>query len=279
MISSVGWRILGFLINQEGSLSEISRKTKTTKANTFHVLKSLRDADIVRKTVRGRTHVYRFNFLHPSSKGILNSLIDEQRDIYNQRLNSTPKLVDGFLSSALKGNYDGCIFFGSSLKGSFRDIDVFILLAKRREIKEIGKKLKMIDRRLSPVFGSLKEVEGGLKSQDMLYKNISNGIPFGMDIVNLRYADYFLRKADIRERFIMAYRELLLCMEFKEMGYRKEHLERGVMEFIYAVLNYFDLFPKNDREAIALFEKELKDIKPKGLKESIRLMNKYSWIL
>ena len=65
MIKTINWRILTYLIEKgEASLSDIARETKTTKANTFYGLKDLVSLDIVRKTIKGRTHLYRFNILY-----------------------------------------------------------------------------------------------------------------------------------------------------------------------------------------------------------------------
>lgn len=279
LIKMVNWRVLVFLIRMESSLSGIARETRTTKANTFHSLKELEKLDMVRKTVSGRTHVYRFNFLHPEARFILDMAVEEERLSYSQKLKNLPVIIHTFLSHSLKEIYQGCIFFGSSLEAGYRDIDIFIALKKRENTQEIEKKLKLMDSRISPIFGSEEELNLGVENQDMLYNNILLGVPFGLDTIGIRCKDMFLRKKDIKERFIMGYRDVLGCMEFTEREYREPHLERGVMDFLYAVLHYLDMFPKNDSEAVRLFRQKLKESKPKTVKEAIRVMEKYAWIL
>ena len=279
IITKLNWRILKFLIKREASLSEIARQTKTTKANTSNVLKLLEKYDIVRKNIQGRTHIYRFNFLHSQSKYFIDIFNEEQREEYNKKLTNIPKLMHSFLKNALSDNYKGCIFFGSSLTEKYNDIDILIILKNKENTKEIEKKIKLIEKKLSPIFGTLKDLEQGIKARDMLYKNIINGISFKIDITHLKYKEIFLRKEDIIERFILAYRELLSCLEFKEKHYQKIHLEKGIMDFIYSILNYFDIFPKNDHEAIFLFKKELKESKPKTIKEALSIIKRYLWIL
>ena len=273
----VDWRILNFLISEEASLSEIARKTKTTKANTFHTLKRLENIDLVRKTIHGKTHVYRFNFIHSLAKKIINIIEEEERSRYNSKLNNLPSLLHSFLSASLKKDYLGSIFFGSSLEGKYRDIDIFIILKDKKSAKAIERKIKLIDKKLAPIFGREKELKIGIENKDMLYKNILNGITFGYNAKALKYNDYFLRKKDIKERYIIGYGDILSCLEFTEKNYVKIHLERGIMELIYSILNYFDFFPKNDKEALILFK--LKERKPQTVKEAIRLVEKYAWIL
>jgi len=279
VVTIIKWRILTYLINNQVSLSEIARKTNTTKANTFHSLKELEKLDIVRKIIQGRTHIYRFNFLHPKAEYILEMITEEKRVNYNKKLDNLPSILNTFLSNLLKTNYKGCIFFGSSIEQEYNDIDVFIILKNKKNIKEIEKKIKLINKKLSPTFGSEKELEIGIKNQDMLYKNILEGIPFKQDIIKIKYKDLFLRKTDIKERFIIGYREVLSCLEFTDRKYQKNHLEKGVMDFIYAILNYFDLSPKNDKEAITMFNNKFKEPKPKTIKTALNLMRKYAWLL
>ncbi|MBL7148129.1 MAG: helix-turn-helix transcriptional regulator [Nanoarchaeota archaeon] len=280
MIKTINWRILTYLIEKgEASLSDIARETKTTKANTFYGLKDLVSLDIVRKTIKGRTHLYRFNILYPYSKNILNIIMEERQINYNKKLNNLPIILHSFLVTSLKKNYQGCIFFGSSLEDKYKDIDVFIILKNSKNIKEIEKKLKLINNKISPIFGSEKELKSGIKNQDMLYNNIIGCVSFGFDVSTIKYEDLFLRKQDIKERFIIGYREILSCLEFKEKEYVKTHLDRGIMDIIYAILNYFDFFPKNDKEAINLFKNNLKELKPKTIKKAEHIVKKYAWIL
>jgi|SRR3989344_234002 len=278
IVKTINWRILSFLIEREASLSDIARGTKTTKANIFHALKELESYDIVRKTIQGRTHIYRFNFLHSRAKDILTIALEEKRDIYNKKLQNLPIIVHSFLSQALKENYGGCIFFGSSISISFKDIDLFVILSQKRNTAEIEKKLKSINEKISVLFGSEEEFKNGIKNQDMLYKNILEGISFGLDTTSIKYQNIFLKKEDIKERFIMGYREILSCLEFKEKTYQKIHLEKGIIDLIYAILNYLDFAPKNDKEAISFLEISLKNKKPKTIKEALSLADKYAYL-
>jgi hypothetical protein len=280
ILKKVNWRILTFLIEKgEASLSDIARQTKTTKANIFYGLKELSNIDIVRGTAQGKTHVYRFNFLSRYSKDIVDLILHEQQKEYNKKFGNIPIVLHSFLESALKENYIGCIFFGSSLSGEYKDIDVFIILKDKKNIEAIKKKLKLINQEISPIFGSKKELEAGVRNQDMLYKNIVYGISFGFDSYILKYNGSFLRKQDIKERLIIGYREVLSCLEFSEKEYVTVHLDKGVMDIIYAILNYFDIYPKNDREAISLFEKQTKEQKPRTVKNALQLFERYAWII
>lgn len=280
IITKVNWRIITFLIEKgEASLSEIARETKTTKANVFHSLKELAGLDCVRKTIRGKTHVYRINFLSRYAKEIDFMILEEKQEEYNKKLKNIPIIVHSFLREAMKDNYTGSIFFGSSLNDSYKDIDFFIILEDRKKLEILEKKIKLIDSNLSPIFGSEKELKEGIENKDMLYKNILNGISFGFDAFALKYSEFSLRKQDIRERFIIGYREILSCLEFKEKEYVKNHLDKGVMDIVYAILNYFDFFPKNDYEALDLFRKNLNEFKPKNINDSIEIIKKYAFIL
>ena len=86
IVKGINWRILTFLIEREASLSDIARETGTTKANTFHALKKLENYDILRKKIQGRTHIYRFNFLHPQARYIINLAGEEKTMMYNKKL-------------------------------------------------------------------------------------------------------------------------------------------------------------------------------------------------
>src|SRR3989344_2830856 len=280
IVKKVNWRILSFLIKKgEASLSDIARSTKTTKANVFNSLKELSGIDVIRKTIQGKTHLYRFNFLSPYSKEILSLILQEKRNEYNKNLDNLPIIIHSFLEFALKQNYQGCIFFGSSLESEHNDIDVFILLENNKNTETIRKKLKLIDSKISPTFGSKKELEEGIKNQDMLYKNIVHGISFGFDSSSLKYNEHYLKKKDIKERYIIGYREILSCLEFHEKEYINTHLDKGVMDIIYSILNYFDLSPKDDKEAIRLFEEKIKEQKPKTINKAFQLSKKYFWII
>src|SRR3989338_4086759 len=107
LVTVVNWRVLKFLAGGEASLSEIARKTKTTKANTFRSLKQMEKWDIVRKNIQGKTNIYRLNLLHPKAREISELIEEDRRDDYNSRLGSIPNMLHSFLSLALKANYGG----------------------------------------------------------------------------------------------------------------------------------------------------------------------------
>lgn len=278
-ITRVSSRILSLLPDRKASISEIARTTKTTKANTFHTLRSLEKEDIVRKEIKGRTHLYCFNFLHYAAFNLLRLLEVEQKEKYNKKLSNTPILIHSFLAQALKNNYGGCIFFGSSLKEKYQDIDVFIILNEIKNTRELEKKLELINKKTSPLFGTQIELEKGIKVEDMFYLNIINGIAFGVDILSLKYHNYILKKEDIIERFIISYREILTCLEFPDKKYQRIHLEKGRKDLIYTILNYIDISPRNDKEAIDLFRIKLKEKVPRTAKEALALVKKYSYII
>lgn len=279
IITNLNWAILKLLINEKISLTEISIKTGSTKANVHYALKKLEEFDLVRKEIKGRTHIFRFNFLNTQSKLFLKHYEYERRIQYNKKLNNIPNLVNIFCINALKENYQGSIFFGSSIDEKYNDIDVFILIKEKIKVYEIKNKLGLIDKKLSPLFGSLNELKNGLNKEDMLYKNISKGISFNICLYNLIYNKQIQRKKDINERYIIGYREILSCLEFKDDMYTKNHLQKGVIDLIYAILNYFGVYPKNDIEALNKFKEKLNNSKPKTIKQSIDLVKKYAWIL
>ena len=181
------------------------------------------------------------------------------------------------MAALLKTNYRGCLFFGSSLeKGKFNDIDVFILLQNFKQKKELEKKLKKMDERLSPIFGIRKELKEGVEAKDMLYSNIIAGLPFSCEdfVIETKYRKYFLRRKDVEERFILSSREIFSCLEFEEPEYTKKHLEKGIIDIIYAVLNHFDLFPRNDLEARKLFKEKVRLTIPRKISEAVKFVNK-----
>ncbi|MEK6858079.1 MAG: hypothetical protein AABX39_05825, partial [Nanoarchaeota archaeon] len=187
-----------------------------------------------------------------------------------------------FLKNVLKEKYFGSIFFGSSTdREKFNDIDVFILTQEIKQKSELIKKIKLIDSRISAIFGSREEIKAGVDEKDMLYRNILGGVPYSCEefLQSLLYKDQLLREKDIRERFILGYREILSCIEFKEKEYLDKHLDKGLMDVIYALLNYFDIFPKNDSEAKDFFMERFKIIMPATVKECLSLANKFGVIL
>ncbi len=254
-ITTVAKRILGVLLEEKASLSQIARITKTTKANIFLSLKRLEKEDLVRKEVLGRTHLYRFNFLHREAGEIMSFFLNEEKEKYNQKMENLPLLLHCLLKNIFGKRYQGCIFFGSSVKEKFKDIDVLVIVEESRK-SLLRSKLKRIDEKISPVFGTRKELEKGISEEDMLYKNILKGVPFGCEklVLKLRKRHDFLRRSDITERFILGYREILSCLEFKEPEYVEKHLEKGTMDVIYAALAYLDLSPENDYQAREKFK-------------------------
>jgi DNA-binding MarR family transcriptional regulator len=257
IITRVNRRILKILLIEKASLSEIARKSNTTKANVFHSLKNLEKEDLVRKEIMGRTHIYRFNFLHPLAPKVYALFLEEKKQDYNQKINAFPALLDSLLRNMLRENYQGCIFFGSSLVGKYRDIDVFLMV---KDIKEstLKNNIKKFNEKISIILGTRKELESGIRLKDMLYRNIINGIPFGCDdfVLELKHSTDFLRRKDIIERFVIGYREVVSCTEFTEKPYVAKHLEKGTLDITYASLNYFDFFPENDSEAKKIFKKQ-----------------------
>ncbi len=254
----VGRRTIAVLLEKNASLSEISRESHTTKANVFHTLKKLEKEDIVRKSVEGRTHLYRFNFLHPEAKGIIGMFLGEEKKAYLQKMRGLPALVHFLLENMLRDKYLGCIFFGSSVKEKYNDIDVFVI-AEGVKQNILQKEVKKVDDKISLVLGTRHELEKGITEEDMLYKNIIKGIPFGCEsfALDLRQHQAFLRRKDIVERFTLGYREILSCMEFTEKEYVKTHVEKGIMDITYSALNYLDVFPENDVEAMKIFKKQI----------------------
>jgi DNA-binding transcriptional ArsR family regulator len=257
IITKVSERIIAHLLENEMSLSELARQSKTTKANVFMSLKKLEKEDIVRKEVRGRTHIYRFNYVHPGAYELMNFFLEKRKKDYNNTMNGLPSLLNSLFENILKGKYHGCIFFGSSLKGTYKDIDVFVITEERRK-DLLQEKIRKVNEKVSLVLGNKKELERGMQEEDMLYKNILEGIPFGCErfVQILRKKEFFLRRKDITERFILGYREILSCMEFQEEEYVKKHMEKGTTDVMYAVLNYGDIFPRDDNQARKLFKEQ-----------------------
>ncbi len=277
IVTKNNFKILNYLFEKEASLSELARKLNITKARVFYSLKELERLDLVRKTIQGKTHVYRFNFLHPHIKKVIKIILFERKEEYNSKFKGLPNFVDTFLAALLKTKYQGCLFFGSSLEQEkFKDIDLFIMLKDFKQKKELENKLKIMDKRLSPVFGTRKELKKGVEAKDMLYLNIIAGFPFSCEnfVIETRYHEHFLRRKDVEERFILSSREIFSCLEFKESDYIEKHLEKGIIDIIYAVLNYFDLFPRNDLEARKLFKEKVRLTIPRKVSEAIKFAGK-----
>ncbi|MEK6857731.1 MAG: helix-turn-helix domain-containing protein, partial [Nanoarchaeota archaeon] len=84
------------LVSGEANVSEISRKTRIAKNRVLDSLKRLSVLDLVRKTVSGRNHLYRINFLNSKSFFIINLIISEKKEKYNTKLNNLPLILDVF---------------------------------------------------------------------------------------------------------------------------------------------------------------------------------------
>ncbi|MAF36372.1 hypothetical protein CL622_04610, partial [archaeon] len=204
----VSVRIIRILIEKKASLSEIARETDTTKANVFNSIHELEKIDIARKEIKGRTHIYRFNYLHPQAKEVLFRFIKKKQEEYITKMKGIPVLVHHTLSHMLGKKYEGVLFFGSSIDGNYQDIDAFVL-AKDIQERKIQEQLKIIHPKLSMTLGTLKELRHGFEEEDMLYTNIILGIPFGCEhsILEIRHKKFLTRRIDIVERFIIGYRE------------------------------------------------------------------------
>ena len=89
---------------------------------------------------------------------------------------------------------------------------------------------------------------------------VSEGLPFsGIDsYLRMKFLSSFLKKEDVRERFIIGLGEIISCQEFPEREYAKKHLEKGILDMVYAYLNYFDFSPRNDGEARKIFKQKTK---------------------
>lgn len=277
ILTKNNFKILNHLLKEEASLSELARRIKITKTRAFYSLKELEKLDWVRKTIQGKTHVYRFNFLHARAKEISRIFLEERKKEYNQKMKGLPALLDSLLKNMLKEKYGGCIFFGSSLGEKYKDIDVFVM-AEGIKGSVLRKEIKEVDKKISLLLGTKQELEKGVKEEDMLYKNIQKGIPFGCEefVLELKQKQAFLRRKDITERFVLGYREILSCLEFGEKEYIKKHFEKGKFDVIYAALNHFDFFPENDRQAKEMFKRRFGFIFSHKLKEAKKQAEKIS---
>lgn len=267
----LNYRIIDYILNKQDTVTSISENIKSKKANVSKALRELEKENIVVKEIIGKSHSCRFNGLHPEAKGIINFLLINRANELNTRLKDLPKFIDAYLRSVLKNDYLGLIIFGSALTERYKDIDIFVILNKIKSKEQIIENLKSIDEKISPLIGTKEGLEEGFKNNDALYTNIISGIPFGCleFIINLKYKHLSLKRKDIEERFIMGYREIQSCKKFKDdKAYIKNHLERGVFDIIYALLNYKQVIARNDREAEQSFKKTSGCRIPKTLKQA-----------
>ena len=267
----LNYRIIDYLLDKQDIVTSIARNIKSKKANVSKALRELEKENIVLKEIIGKSHSYRFNGLHPEAKEIIKFFLINRANKLNTRLRDLPKFIDAYLRSVLKNDYLGLIVFGSALTGKYRDIDIFVISNELKNRDKIIEDLKSINIKISPIIGTKKELKKGCISNDALYMNIINGVLFGcLDfIINLRYGYLFLKRKDIEERFIIGYREIQSCKKFKDDKiYVKNHLEKGIFDIIYALLNYEQIIARNDREAEQLFKKIFKYKIPTTLKQA-----------
>lgn len=267
----LNYRILDYLKDNEDTVTSIAKNIKSKKANVSKALRELEGNSIVIKKVIGKSHRYSLNYLHPESKEIIKFLLIDASDRLNTQLKNLPKFTNAYLRLALKENYLGLIVFGSALAGRYNDIDIFMILKKIKNKEQITENLRLIDKDISPLVGTKKELESGLNNNDGLYLNIISGIPFGcLDlIICLKYKTAILKRKDIEERYLIGYREIQSCKKFKDDKiYIKNHLERGVFDIIYALLSYKQVIARNDIEAKQLFKKIFKYSIPTTLKQA-----------
>jgi len=267
----LNYRIIDYILDKQDIVTSIARNIKSKKANVSKALRELEKENIVVKEIIGKSHSCRFNGLHPEAKEIIKFLLINRANELNTRLNNLPKFIDVYLRFVLKNDYLGLIIFGSALTEKYDDIDIFVISNKIKSKEQIIENLKSIDEKISPIIGTKEELEEGFKNDDALYTNIINGIPFGcLDfIINLKYKHLSLKRKDIEERLIIGYREIQSCKKFKDDKiYIKNHLEKGIFDIIYALLNYNWILAANDREAERLFKITFKYKIPVALKQA-----------
>ncbi|MFH1323736.1 MAG: helix-turn-helix domain-containing protein [Nanoarchaeota archaeon] len=267
----LNYRIMGYLIDREGTVTTIAKDTGNQKENVSKALRELEGRELVVKEIIGRSHKYSLNCLHPEANEIIKLLLINQANELNVNLEGLPKFIDAYLKMVLKEDYSGLIVFGSALTYKYRDIDIFIITSRLKSKDIIIKNLKEINAGISPIIGAEKELEGGFKNNDSLYANIVNGIPFGcLDfVISLRFGQYLRKRKDIEERYLIGYREIQSCKEFKDdKRYIKNHLEKGIFDIAYALLNYKQMPARNDSEAKQFFKKVFKRSLPSTLKQA-----------
>ena len=271
----LNYRIVDYLLDNIGIVTSIAKKLGSKKANVSRALRELEAEDIVTKHEVGKSHSYGFNYLHPDAKGAISFILMNRANELNTRLNNLPKFINAYLKLALGENYLGLVVFGSSLTQKYpdhyNDIDLFIILNARKKNGDIINVLKSINQKISPLIGSKEELKKGIINEDSLYKNIIKGVPFGCwDLIfNLRYCPFFFMRKDIEERFIIGYREIQSCKKYQDdTSYIRNHLEKGIFDIIYALLNYKQAPARDDVEATQLFREIYKLRIPATLKQA-----------
>lgn len=265
------YRIMDYLLDRENTVTSTAEDIKSKKANVSVALRELEKKNIVVKEIIGKSHKYGLNYLHPEAKEIIKFLLVNRANELNNKLKDLPKFINAYLKLILGQDYAGLIVFGSVLTGKYRDIDIFVIMNKLKSKDQIIENLLSINKKISPIIGTKKELQEGFSNNDALYANIINGMPFGcLDfIINLRYKHPFLKRNDVEERYLIGYREILNCKKFSnDKIYIKNHLERGIFDIIYALLGYKQITARNDREAEQLFKEIFKQNVPKTLKQA-----------
>ncbi len=247
------------------SVTEASRGAGTSKIRASVALRGLMERGIVKREIVGRTHLYSFNYCCAEARGLFGLVLAEREHELSARLNAG--FVSGFLKSILGENLTGVIFFGSCIsRKDFKDIDVFLLFrGKPEEQEKVGRIFDELGvvlpgRKFSFMLGTEKEVEDDYVSgKDAFYANlIDNGLPFGCEefFINLRFRKHMTSAESTRERFILGVRELISCRKNEDDPiFLERHMEKGVFDVTYAVLNCLGHHPMDDYEAIELMEK------------------------
>ncbi len=242
-------RILAYILDREDNVTNIAKAIKSTKARVSIAINELEERKLVAKRVFGRSHVYAVNKLAYGFKAIAGIIIQQKAELLNYRLEDLPKIADSYLRSILKENYLLAIFFGSAInEDEYRDIDVYIILQKKYDkAAELKKRLILLNSKLAPIFGTIDELNAGIKNKDSLYANILNGLPANNTdrFAEFKYREELLKRTDTEERYVLALRELQL-----ELG--AENIERAVFDAAYAALICLGNAAKNDNEAIEL---------------------------
>lgn len=244
------------------SVTEASKRIGTSKIRASVALRELMEEGIVKREIVGRTHRYSFNYCHRNAGDVLRLVLAEKAQELRDRLNA--EFVFEFIKSILGENMTGVIFFGSCVSGpaKFGDVDVFLLFGdgKKEEQEErvngIFGELGLVlpGFKFSFMLGTENEVEDGyIMGKDAFYGNlVNNGLPFGCEefFIGLR-----LRKCaadDSRERFILGVREIISCRKHEDDPvFLERHLEKGIFDVAYAVLNRFGQYPADDYEVMS----------------------------
>ncbi len=260
-------RIIMFLLENQGSVTEIAKKIGSTKARVSESIRELESLNIVKKEVLGRTHNYSFNYLNPFSKEIYRMFLVKKSNDLNKKLNYLPSILTEYLKRIFKKNFEGMIFFGSCiLEEEFRDIDVFLLFSGKQDLKTIEKAIKDFEtfyrnHKLSYLIGTKKEiVDNYLKKEDMFYQNLMKGVPFGClnFFLDLRFKEHEAILNDIIDRTITGLREVINSLkERDDKRYVRKHMENGLFNIIYAFLRYHGKSASNDYEAMNLVSEYL----------------------